>query len=511
MKAVIIDCYTDEPAGLGVPPYIGTYPRYIAGALKKEKKAEHVFYLTIDDLRLKYLFDDNLKVSNKTNILAKNITPNYKEIFNIIEKSDLFIVNAGVHTPGKYLSAQPGTLAEIKKIIDKIIDEKQKNNTRFILTGPAGSLHGTRLEGGKFAEKIDKDFMANFTEINENYLDINNYEKIKDYSTAGADIVKQHPDFNSRANFLTAEIETGKGCSGNCSFCVEPKNRMEFREQKDIISEIKALHDIGVRHFRLGKQTCFYSYKRANSSEIIKLLRGIREACPKIKTLHIDNVAPNAVVNAKESEEITKAIVEFCTPGNIAAFGVESFDNEVIKANNLNSDPETTLKAVEMINKHGAVRGGNGMHKFLPGINLLFGLNKESKKTHEENMRWLEKITEKNLIRRINIRQVAILEGTPLLELCGNKYLRKNKKYYWKWREEIRQKIDFPMLKKLLPEGTIMKQLRTEIHDGNTTFCRQAGTYPLIVGVKQKLELDRIVDIKVKSHMLRSIVGEIVE
>ena len=43
----LLDCYTDEPSGLGVPPYLGTYPRYIAGYLN-----EDVYYLTIDDLRL---------------------------------------------------------------------------------------------------------------------------------------------------------------------------------------------------------------------------------------------------------------------------------------------------------------------------------------------------------------------------------------------------------------------------------------------------------------------------
>ena len=47
MKYAILDCYTDEPAGLGVPPYLGTYPRYISGYLN-----EDVNYLTIDDLRL---------------------------------------------------------------------------------------------------------------------------------------------------------------------------------------------------------------------------------------------------------------------------------------------------------------------------------------------------------------------------------------------------------------------------------------------------------------------------
>ena len=114
------------------------------------------------------------------------------------------------------------------------------------------------------------------------------------------------------------------------------------------------------------------------------------------------------------------------------------------------------------------------------------------------------------MLRRINIRQAAILPGTMLEKSFGNKYLRKNKKYYWKWRNEIRQEIDFPMLKRLLPKGTILKDVYTEIYDGKTTFGRQIGTYPLIVGIKGRLPLKKFVDVKITDHMLRSVVGEIV-
>ena len=54
----------------------------------------------------------------------------------------------------------------------------------------------------------------------------------------------------------------------------------------------------------------------------------------------------------------------------------------------------------------------------------------------------------------------------------------------------------------------ILKDLRTEIYDGKTTFARQIGTYPLIVGIKGRLELDKFIDVKITGHMLRSIVGE---
>ena len=57
MVTTILDCYTDEPAGLGVPPYLGTYPRYIAGSLD-----ETPYYITIDDLRLWKKYNGVLKV-----------------------------------------------------------------------------------------------------------------------------------------------------------------------------------------------------------------------------------------------------------------------------------------------------------------------------------------------------------------------------------------------------------------------------------------------------------------
>ncbi len=494
MVGIILDCYTDEPSGLGVPPYIGTYPRYIAGALREtaDLKEEEIKYLTIDDLRMHILFKNYLKDSRKTNIRVKNLSKNYTQLKEILKSAEKIIVVGGVQTPGKYLGAVPGTLAEISRILSGIDCKK-------ILAGPAALL-GTRLEGGKKEEHLD---VRDYDEVNPDFLGINKYENLKEYALKGAFIVAQHPNF---PKFLIAEIETGKGCPhGKCSFCTEPlKNRLEFREQEDILAEVKSLKKEGINNFRLGKQSCFYSYKNGNIKEMQTLLEPLSKL--NLDVLHIDNANPAMV-----TEEATKIIAKHCTPGNVAALGIESFDHEVIEGNCLNSAPETSLKAIRTINKYGGERGANGMPKLLPGINILFGLANESKRTHECNMVYLKQIFEENLlIRRINIRQVALFKGTPLEAKAGTKFLRKNNKYYWKWRNEIRQNIDFPMLKLIVPEGTVLRHLRTEIHDGNTTFARQIGTYPLIVGIEKKLPLDEFVDVRIKKHMLRSVVGEVV-
>ena len=506
MSITILDCYTDEPSGLGVPPYLGTYPRYIAGYLKQKAEEKDINYITIDDLRSyhkekKKPRDKEIKKSElkfrtldfkklrlfevKTNIKTYNLTRTLDKIKQILENTSELIVISGIHVPGKYLSALPGTLAEVTTLI-KVL------NCRKILSGPA--IFGTQLYGGKMSEKINTNIYNKIEPFNFSY------EKIKQYAIDGAFIIKQIPDLR------IIELETGKGCNvGRCSFCTEPiKSKVFYRPEEDILEEVKTFYNLGQRYFRYGKQTCFYSY-----SDPINLLKQTRKLCPDIEVLHIDNVNP-IFVPTKKGEEITKAIVKYCTPGNIAAFGVESFDPEVTKQNTLNCSGEMALKAIRSINKYGAEKGPNGMPKFLPGINIIFGLKGETKQTHEHNMKYLNQILKENLlIRRINIRQVAIFEGTALYETVKTKFIKKNKKFYWKWRNEIRQKIDYEMLKRLLPKGSILKNIWAETYDGKTTFCRQIGTYPLIVGVKQRLPLFKFYNIKVKDHMLRSIVGEL--
>jgi len=485
MHVTIIDCYTDEASGLGVPPYLGTYPRYLFGKLRKE--GHDVSYLTIDDMRLwkqRQGIITEPTEKEKTNIFVYNLTTNNAE--KVISKTHKIIVVLGVHVPGKYLTAQPGTLSEVVSLLKGI---KQP----IELSGPV--VFGTQLEGGKFFEKVDLSFFEELKTYDAPF------EEIEHYIEDSTEIITQIPDKR------VIEIETGRGCKvGKCSFCTEPlKNKFVNRKMEDVVKEVEAFYKHGARLFRLGKQTDFYASDRP-----VELLQQITKKCPKIEVLHIDNVNPNSVVRDKD-HEITKAIVKYCTSGNIAAFGVESFDPKVVNANLLNTSPLIGYKAIQIVNKYGAVRGDNGMHKFLPGINIIFGLLNETKETHTKNMEMLQKIMDEGmLLRRINVRQAAVLPDTFLEKHGGNKYLRKNKKYYWKWRDEIRQKIDFPMLQKILPVGTILSEVYTEMYDGKTTFCRQYGTYPLIIGVKGRIPLKKKIKVKVVDHMLRSIVGEVV-
>jgi len=62
------------------------------------------------------------------------------------------------------------------------------------------------------------------------------------------------------------------------------------------------------------------------------------------------------------------------------------------------------------------------------------------------------------------------------------------------------------MLRRLIPAGTILKDVRTEIFD-KITFARQLGTYPLLVGIPLELDPGLSFDILVTDHGHRSITG----
>ncbi|ARN56008.1 radical SAM protein [Sedimentisphaera salicampi] len=487
-KRVIIDCYTDEPAGLGVPPFLGTHPRIVFGELKG--KAE---YLTIDDLRI---FSAQIKLTSskldpptaKTRIDLLNRTRSPEKAKQLLSSADQIIVVAGLQTPGKYLSAQPAGLKEISKLLKPLKATK-------ILTGPAASI-GTQQMGGFAAELPDRGIFDHIREYK--FAD---YREMQPAFTKGADVLKQ----------ITAEriieIETGRGCSrqSGCSFCTEPlKQQLCWREPDLIIEEVKKLTQNGAARFRLGKQSCIYSYMKSSPEKLEQLLSGIKALEPSV--FHIDNANPAFV-----TKELTELFVKYLTPGSTAAMGAETFDPEVYRLNNLNSSPENTLQAIEIINECGRSYGDNGMPALLPGINILLGLEGESERTLELNFQALKDMLKKDLfVRRINIRQVVPFPGTRLYEVAGDRYLRKNKHLYSAWSRKIREEIDLPMLEKIFPEGHRLYGLLAETHEGNVTFLRHPGSYPIIVGVRQRLELGRFYDVKVTGHMLRSLTGELI-
>jgi radical SAM superfamily enzyme with C-terminal helix-hairpin-helix motif len=469
---VLIDGYIDDPAALGVPPYISPMIRAVAGAAVDA--GGRVTYLSIDMLRQGREIPD----------------------------ADVTVLLSGNTVPGKYLRSMPMSLKEIREYLPKMKGWK--------LIG-GSSAYAPEAEGFDF--RIHRDLAASLydgmtgKEVGERFRTLDEWNR---WMLLGADIVKEHQDFPQP---LMVEIESYRGChryaSGGCSFCIEPtKGKPLMRQPEDILAEAKKLRALGVCNIRVGGQTCIISYgsedfssgvPRPVPSKVRQLFEGLKAL--GFEHISVDNANPAVIATyPEESSEIIKILADNCSSGNVLALGLESADPAVREANNLNSTADQVLEAIRIINRYGAERGPTGLPKILPGLNIICGLEGETFETYGIDMDFLKRIVDEGLmVRRINIRQVI-----------GSRrefHVKMNEKRFKKFKENVRENVDHPLLERMIPLGTVLTDVYAEIHDGNITFGRQPGSYPILVGIPYKVDLDRFYDVKITEWGFRSVTG----
>ncbi len=479
---ILIDGYVDEPSCLGVPPYISPYARYTYGALLDLGfQPEQIWYVTIDVLR-------------QSNFQAEK---NAKQLFS---GYDLALLIAGTTVPGHYLGGKPISLKEIKTIGDSF-------SGPLILGGPI-TLCYKEFKGVDIildetcALGLYRYFSGNRGKGSACSLDL-----IENFAVKGARVIRAHPNFPNLVN----ELETYRGClrRQHCKFCSEALKQEHYaRKPENVAAEVKALYLQGGQYFRLGAQTdlflygAHYSRKMGtfipNPDYIHRLYSGIKKAAPGLRVLHMDNVNPSTIATyPRKSEEIISTIVSYNTPGDTSAFGLESSDPLVIEKNNIGTTPEDTFLAVAIMNRVGGVRE-DGIYKLLPGVNFLYGLQGERPKTYEENYRFLKNILDEGLLlRRINLRQVR--------EMAGYRGEKLDVQKFRAHKERVNQEINLPMLKRVFPTGVVLRNVLAEKREGHTTFGRQLGTYPILVGIPGEHPLGAFMDVKVIDHGYRSI------
>jgi radical SAM superfamily enzyme with C-terminal helix-hairpin-helix motif len=184
--------------------------------------------------------------------------------------------------------------------------------------------------------------------------------------------------------------------------------------------------------------------------------------------------------------------------------GIETVDPQVIGKNNLKATAEESLSAVRLISGMGSGVGWNGQPTLLPGVNLVLGLPGESKETYSLNFEFLRRILDEGLmLRRINIRRVVPVKGTPL---WGRSWSQKAVARHSKtFVDRVRCDVDHPMLQRTYPAGRILRGLVAEVRRGRTVFCRFPGTYPVVLGVVAELALAEVIDGIAVSHGFRSL------
>lgn len=487
-KYLILDCFVDEPACFGVPPFISPYPRYVYGAL---------LAAGIDESYIDYQTVDNLRNNN----------------FELIDSYKMVFLIGGAIVPGKYLGYKIGTYSEILRII------KTNSSQNFAI-------------GGLISHKLSKELLTNiniitkdieqfaFSYANGKPIDqLRTYKDLNLWAKLGAKIVTKHPDYPD----LIAEIETYRGCfrENHCSFCSEAifKNT-PFRDQQDILEEIDSLINCNINHYRIGRQADILAYKtncnnykngfpEPNPEELEILFSELkkRKDNNKIKTLNIDNANPGTIVNYPDkSSRIIEAITNAITPGDTIPLGVESFDPNLIEKNNLKVNKDGLIQAVSIINEIGGKRI-DGIPILLPGINLIQGLIGETKNTFKLNYMALKEIMDKGLlVKRINIRKLSPFPGTEISK-SSKKASQALLNRYEFYKEKIRKEIDHYMLSQIYPTGTILKDVRIEDTRFDYSYGRQLASYAITIKIPEKLPVKSVNNIVVINQRERSLMG----
>jgi radical SAM superfamily enzyme with C-terminal helix-hairpin-helix motif len=487
VEAWIIDGYVDEPACLGVPPYISPYIRTIAGVLKEQ--GYNVQYSTIDQVRSDpYLFPS-------------------------ISKAKVMVMIAGVTVPGKYLGGTPATLTEIQQL------GLQIRGPEKYIGGPIG--FGYSPGGGEKAilqaiSGFDHLLTGSAPEALHSHLTGGrpegsvNYTLSDRWSILGSGIIKKHPSYPH----IMCELETARGCAhqetGGCSFCTEPfYGPPVYRPAKGVIDEVESLYIAGARHFRLGRQPDLLTYQAGGGEfpapdpgAIQTLFTGIRERAPELRTLHIDNINPGTIArHPEESREALSVITRYHTPGDVAAFGMETADPGVVRINNLKAGPEEVMEAISIVNSVGAKRTA-GIPELLPGLNFISGLPGETKETFEYNQQFLLGVLQSRcLIRRVNVRQLMPFPGTRAYE---HNTLGLYDAKFRVFKEFVRTTFDRPMLERVFPIGTIFRDVVIEVQ-GPVSFGRQMGSYPILIGIPARLSPRTVIDAAVVDFGMRSL------
>lgn len=472
ISVLLVDGYIDDPAALGVPPYISPMIRAVAGAAL-DAGADRVEYLTVDMIR-------------------KGAR---------IPEASVSVVLSGNTVPGKYLRSMPMSVRELSDLAPRL------KGWRLV-----GGSAASSPAAGAFDFAIKRDLAASLydgmtgREVGERLRTLDEWNR---WMALGADIAVRHQDFPLP---LIAEIESYRGChrfaGGGCSYCVEPtKGRPLMRSPDDIIAEAARLRELGVRNVRIGGQTCIVSYGADPDSPVPtpvpetvdNLFEGLQAL--GFDVLHVDN-ADAAVISSHPDEAgaVLRTLADRCTDGNVLALGMESADPRVVVENNLNSTAEQVMDAVRAINRAGGSRGPGGMPRLLPGINIVCGLDGETADTYRMDMDILLRIRDEGLsVRRINIRQV--------LPVRREFDTRVDPRRFKRFKEDVRRDVDRVMLERVAPYGTVLRRVYMELHDGNTTFGRQIGSYPLLVGVPYKVDLEEFRDVFVTDWGHRSVTG----
>ena len=206
---------------------------------------------------------------------------------------------------------------------------------------------------------------------------------------------------NVRKTDFVMPVLSGRGCVYKCNFCYRMDKGYRTRSNESIIEEIRLLQkDYGITYIIFSDELFMSSVKRTISlcESILKANLGIRWDC-------------NGRLNNAKPEVLKLMQRTGCVFIN---YGIESFDDQVLKNMNKKLTSNQIVKGVEATLAAG----------ISPGLNIIFGNIGENKAILNKGVDFLLKYRDLSQMR--TIRPVTPYPGSPLYYYAIEKGLIKD-------------------------------------------------------------------------------------
>lgn len=387
---------------------------YLAGTIKKETDWRVIaynadFYPQSEEVKLRYLtstgFDNYL---NSLKDLSKGV---WKEIKSTIQKYNPDVV--GISAKSQNFASARIVAKLAKEINEQII---------VIVGGPHPSMVGSEVLNCQYIDVCARGEgektiieLLNAIEAKKKFDHIQGIiyregdriienaprEFIKDLDSlcfpheSAPEVLK---DYDQYPRTAFKNILATRGCPFNCFFCGTRKiwsRKVRFRSPENVIKEIKGLQKMGLSSVHFDDDTFGIT-----TQYIFDLCTALITYCPGLKwscDLHVKLVDEQIISLMK-------------TAGcYLIQVGIESGNNEILKAMRKNITIEEAISACEIIKKHGIE-----LHTF-----FIVGFPQETEDTLNETVTAMKKIKSDVLIYSI----FTPYPGTEAFEFCKEKGL----------------------------------------------------------------------------------------
>ena len=321
---------------------------------------------------------------------------------------------------------------------------------------------------------------------------INDHVKTKDVEEFKIGEAIEDLEISNQADMTRAYIKIQDGCNMYCSYCLIPyaRGNIASRDLVSIIDEAKRLRDNGFKEIVLtGIHVASYGKDLDLNISLIDVIEHIAKI-EGIERIRLSSMEPRHI--DREFLQRMKDTKKACDHFHLS---LQSGSDDVLKLMNRKYDTKIFKEKVDLIREYFPNAGLT--------TDIIVGFPNESEKNHEETKEFVRDIK----FSKTHLFKYSKRDGTNAAsmknQVDGNTKKRRSKEL-----SEIEKKNSHEFLDKQIGKNlSVLFETKTELEGYKSGY----STNYLRVHTKDKVEINKIKNIKITQRVDDYLIGEIVD